>query len=1356
MRRFVLGLLVMVALVVAGEELIKNGNFEQQLEGWVVPSWIKNAATPELDSSDMPGAGKASLKLVGGDGKLPAMYQTLKFLPGVTKYKVSFQIKTANLNDWGYIAIYVSDDKTKKRYYSKTMGAGGAGKDSSRPWTKVEGEMDVPQEAAGNPGKLNIIFGGKTTGAVWLDDIVIESAEAAAAQKEEAAPSIDLTANILKNGNFEQQLEAWEVPSWIKNAATPEFDSADMPGPGRASLKLVGADGKLPILYQKIKFLPNVGKYYVSFQIKTQGMNDWGYVMLHIASDKTKQRYYAKTVGAGGAGKASSRPWTKIEAEMEVQPEAFGTPGKLTIQFGGKTTGTAWVDDIILVPANQTPVQPKPVDKAKAKDNGAGEEAKKKADELKQLANLVDTDIFLKKLPWIVTGWIPNAMLVGPKESDFSIVLPAGKVLALSHTHSSVNGNCSGPFRFSIWLKIPEEAKPVVKVSTKSQDANNKAGSKTFFIPATGREKDGYREYAGNLLAPEKNADLIVALLTTKPLPQDAQVAAKDACMRPGILPGTKPSLYQVCACGKEGIFLLDETPCANVLFRNPGKTPQQLKLQCTVYDYFGKKCQTFTKEYSLPPLSLTSNAVSVPNLKQAGFYAVDCDWNCGNEQGRFDFSFVRVSNPPAEADRTFGITFIGAAYPHGEAMRRLGVGTKGVLMAWRWIERADGSYNWSAIDRSVADCLANNIRIIGGFENYTGAVPDRFKPKAKPAANAKLEDVFGDDYFQAALKFEKAAVERYGKYIKEWTYGAEINLLIHNNSYEEEHYVKRIRTSAPELRKMLPGVVITGIGVSGGDGRAIPRFKVTRRLWDRLYDVLDGVSPDQYTVPNNFGPGDRFSDTESETFRDIMGEAWKIIQSRQRSSLAVGEKGFHVLYKLPMNNPHSRELANTVAREYVITKSLPITHWLYYGWRQWRDGGEYDYGMFKGPSPRHVVSAYAAIARMLCNAKFVKKADLHKNVPLYIFTRGEESIAVLWKSEQNKDISMLLDIPADARLYDVQGNPIPYGKQPLLLTRAPIYICSSAKPEQLEASLKKTKLSLPELELCAWQDRLDAVNVACLNLLNEKLHVKCTVAGKEYGLDLPASEMGTLEVPLSNKPSGRQSIEVRTPKGFVYSTEFVPEYITVPKVSSLNELKKRPALFTLNSVERHLSNVDYAANKLWTGPNDCSAVVRMGYGEKSLFLHVLVKDDIHQHDFPEPVMTWAGDCVQFAFDSRHDAAMKYIKGQRILFDDDYIFTAALVQGKTMRLLNELEPKWNAKPECVVTRDEGKKTTEYSIVLPLDAMDKLSAKSGNVFGFNLIVMDSDKPKESAKYWMQLTPGIAAGQNPSLFKAFVFE
>ena len=38
MKKYVFGLFVLVALAVSGKELIKNGNFEQLLEGWIVPS----------------------------------------------------------------------------------------------------------------------------------------------------------------------------------------------------------------------------------------------------------------------------------------------------------------------------------------------------------------------------------------------------------------------------------------------------------------------------------------------------------------------------------------------------------------------------------------------------------------------------------------------------------------------------------------------------------------------------------------------------------------------------------------------------------------------------------------------------------------------------------------------------------------------------------------------------------------------------------------------------------------------------------------------------------------------------------------------------------------------------------------------------------------------------------------------------------------------------------------------------------------------------------------------------------------------------------------------------------------------
>ena len=320
-----IALLALVASVLAfAEGLIVNGDFEQGLEHWNVPSWIKNAATPELDSAEKPNGGKASLKLLGADGKLPIVFQGIKFLPGVRKYQVSYQIKTENMNDWGYVILYVSNDKNAKRYYSQTVGA-GKGRDNSRPWQRYTAVMEVPEDADGARGKVFISFGGKTSGTAWIDDFVIEPEGSAAPKKaEEPAPNKaeeKKVESILPNGLFEAGLDGWIVPSWIKNAATPELDSAEIPVAGRASLKLVAADGKLPIVYQQFKFLPGITKYQVSFQIKTENINNWGYVMLHVADSKTGKRYYSQTVGAAN-GVNNSRAHARRASNHRISRKA--------------------------------------------------------------------------------------------------------------------------------------------------------------------------------------------------------------------------------------------------------------------------------------------------------------------------------------------------------------------------------------------------------------------------------------------------------------------------------------------------------------------------------------------------------------------------------------------------------------------------------------------------------------------------------------------------------------------------------------------------------------------------------------------------------------------------------------------------------------------------------------------------------------------------------------------------------------------------------------------------------------------------------------------------------------------------
>ncbi len=177
---------------------------------------------------------------------------------------------------------------------------------------------------------------------------------------------------LVKNGSFENKMANWIVPGWIKNAATPIFDNSDMPGPGTAALKLVAADGKLPIIFQNIKFPANIKQYKISFKAKTEKINDWGFVILYVSANNVKKRCFEKIIGAG-KGVRNSTPWTTYSGVINVPDEALGKTGKITIQFGSKCTGTAWFDEIIIEPVittapgnnNQSATAPAAADKKK-------------------------------------------------------------------------------------------------------------------------------------------------------------------------------------------------------------------------------------------------------------------------------------------------------------------------------------------------------------------------------------------------------------------------------------------------------------------------------------------------------------------------------------------------------------------------------------------------------------------------------------------------------------------------------------------------------------------------------------------------------------------------------------------------------------------------------------------------------------------------------------------------------------------------------------------------------------------------------------------------------------------------------
>lgn len=960
---------------------------------------------------------------------------------------------------------------------------------------------------------------------------------------------------------------------------------------------------------------------------------------------------------------------------------------------------------------------------------------------------------------WEIISWLPNADFTGSPTLNYKGTVTAGKFLAFMQRCMSVHTNCDGPFRFSTLIKMPDAASPYVAISTFPQDSTDKTKYKNFVLRPIGKTADGFTEFGGDFITPPGTAELRVYVRSLKAQNAPFEVEIKNSRLRPLVITENKIELYQIESCGKQGLFLPDETPAAKLIFRNSTQKAEKLSMQCTVYDYFGKKIKDFSCNYSLPASSFVKCPVKIEGLKENGFYAVECNYKAGSFAGKTDFSIVKVTNPPANPNRTFGITFMADTNTrNAQAMHLLGAGTKGVRMAWREIERPDGSYNWSAIDKAVKACLDNNIKIIGGFEIFSDHIPKKYLEAAKKRQGSTVDTKFDQAYFDAAVKFERAAVARYQKHIKEWVYMAEIDLLKGIHPYEADHYVKRIRTAAPELRKQQKEMILTAIGCSGGDGRNLPRYKTLRMLWARLHDVLDGVSIDQYTMPSNYGPGDQPVDSESGMLREIMTEAYRIISADKKYALSIDEKGPHIAYDLPMNNEYARNMANVVARDYVIVKSLPVKHWLYYGWNRWRDGGALDYGLWKKSSPRHTVSAYAAASRILNGATFVKKADLHKNVPVYIFKKDGKTLCTLWRSGNGKDISMLIELIPGTRLLNVEGREtiIKNRKNTLTLTDAPLYILSSCTPSEMEKALKNATMTLPELQLDMSMTNKNTLVVYINNLTTEKLQVNCTLNGKlkkQAVLKANAPSSVVFNLPPNTE---KANLEVVTAKKFTYKANAEFKNIPVKAAKSLADLKKSAPTFVLDKAELHLNNIDFAANKHYTGKEDCSAEVRMGYDKNNLYMNVRVTDDIHVNEQSRPFMTWAGDCIQFAFDAKHDAKLKKMQGNSGICDDDILFTAALV-GTEQRIICETAPdSKKVKPLYKVNRNEKTKVTEFDITIPLNQIPSLKVVPGTVFGFNLIALDCDTKGGTSQYWIQLTPGIAAGQKPYLFKGFIFE
>lgn len=1130
--------------------------------------------------------------------------------------------------------------------------------------------------------------------------------------------------NLLVNGSFEEGLNAWTNPGWLKNATVPELEKTDMPGPGSGALKLSCAEGKRAYISQRFSIPPGKRYLKISFLLKTKDLEkSWGACLVLL--DNVKLPVWKQSTYPSLFGKKES-PWTKFEGTFSV-PEGAGPKGTIAFSIDPKQkTGSLLVDDVSIIPLDGPPKTEPEVRTSSGKGVRSG---------LNMLSD-----------KWEDVSGKSGRSADKSGNGELSFSPGSGQTAGAVQRLSSIRWNCDGMFRFSCRVRTEGKILPAITISAVPW-FTVKRKPQVFAAKPSGKEKDGWTEYVCEFVALPKTAGISISLGNGN-ASGSSKIVFRDLCFEPMVVKSDSISVWDAVPGGEQGIFPRGSAPWCDFYFMNSYETERSVPLKIGFSDYFGKKCGEAEKTLILPAMSITKHRICFPEKDKPGFYAMTVKWGTGESKS----SCVIVDSPPVQADPFFGITMMGPTEENVRAMKLMGVGKKGILFNWKTIEKADGSFDWEAADRDVDACRKAGIEVVGGFLSVSGRGPDHYKENPASRAARGLPP-YSDEYYQAAARFESAVVSRYKDRIREWTVANEINLTKDQNPYEYDHYIRRLKNSFRAVKEADPKAVFTGIGCSGGDGRSMPRFPVLCDLYLNrgLHDYLDGVGLDQYSAPQTYGPGYRPVDSESGMMREIMLDALSIVRSKgMEKCLAIDEKGFNLVQSLPVDTPYGRDLADILAREYVVLKSIPeIRHWLYFMWRQWRPGEKIDWGLWLYNHPRQAVSAYAATARIVGNARFAMKMDLHGNVPCYLFTKNGKTIVALWYNGMG-EASLLLDLPGDGAMLDVQGNPMSLQRE-LKLTGSPVYLLTDASPEVVAKALGKADVSLAEVNAALNMVKDGEVEVIVENLTRSRLSLNVAVGSVKQRLELPPRDIRTLTFCGSFGNPVRAEIVTGKGRSYLFSEKF--SIYRIPEVAGAGDVRKLKPFACLDNAAEHMSNVDYVSAGLWTGPEDCSAELRAGYDRENFYLHVLVKDEFHWNGYRN-AMIWAGDSIQCAFDFLRDGKLQKLKGKPGFIEDDVFFTAALANGEAQIFSHDPVKKNLPRPNII--RNESQKTTEYFVTVPWRVMPSFKPEKGRIFGFNVTVLDSDQENQMAPYWMQLTPGIAGGQRPEEFSGFLLE
>ena len=819
----------------------------------------------------------------------------------------------------------------------------------------------------------------------------------------------------------------------------------------------------------------------------------------------------------------------------------------------------------------------------------------------------------------------------------------------------------------------------------------------------------------------------------------------------------------QISPNGDSGVFLPNEIPSASFSFSNSTARTVVLEAEFLTEDYFGRMVSTEKIRREIRTGDGFGARIDFAKARLPGFYCVSARWKCAGATGLEECSFVKVGEIPVCPDRLFGISSF--AKDDADLYAKLGVGTKAIYFDWRAHEDANGNPKLEDTAAYVKSLREKGICVVGHIPAVCDSATPRRYLKRK---SEKREDSVADPgaMYAGMRKFVESIVDRFKSDIHEWSASAEINLLADRAPYVRQRYIDVVRLISKSIKKSDPSAEFLALGCSGADGREKPRFRFLQGMLPELVDFIDGFGIDQYTAGQKYGVGFSTLDTEQSELRDIMATVLEIAKKNGGKIVAIDEKGPAIVRSTRLSSPDGRRMANMVARDFIILKTLPeVRHWLYFRPRNWNPRSVVDWGMWEGVNPRQTVSAYASTARLMAHAVFEGEKVLHQSIVCWKFSNKKGPFATIW---YNGSSPLKFRLPDGANIYvrDIQGNAVDTSSGELLLSDAPLYMYAQSVSD-LDRTLDSAKYEVADLE-----GSVDIVSDGRMALLLRNVSGK-SIEAKVTGVDCVPFPNVSLQIPAPIRiASGgvgkiefgflpkKCSFDVETSNSAQLKVEGSFPLYRLRKIAGWKDIGKTCEIVLENPALQMPGYGDLKSNGLYDGLDDLSVRGRFGYDDTGIYMEFRVKDDVHFND-KSPARCFVGDCVQYGFDTLRNAAFEKLSGRPGWGEDDYRFTTALADGKPVTYCygaakcnrDRMDRKEISTPSVI--RDEKSKTTVYRIRIPFSDLAPLAPEKGRVFGFSFLAFDKDG-EQGAAYRIENTQGLAGNTDPSRFTAFIFE